>query len=56
MAHVDLAAGTGLACLYHAVLAMTCYHGSQDVPPLRLAGHEHKTVGQKPQGRHRWRD
>lgn len=30
--------------LYHAVLAMTCYHGSQDVPQLRLAGHEHKAA------------
>jgi len=28
--------------LYHAILAMTSYHGSSDIPQLRLAGHEHK--------------
>jgi hypothetical protein len=30
--------------LYHAVLAMTSYHGSSDYPQLRLAGHEHKSA------------
>jgi hypothetical protein len=30
--------------LYHAVLAMTSYHGSSDIPQLRLAGHEHKSA------------
>lgn len=30
--------------LYHAVLAMTSYHGSSDFPQLRLAGHEHKSA------------
>lgn len=30
--------------LYHAVLAMTSYHGSSDFPRLRLAGHEHKSA------------
>ena len=28
--------------LYHAILAMTSYHGSSDIPHLRLSGHEHK--------------
>jgi hypothetical protein len=28
--------------LYHAVLAMTAFHSSSDVPALRLVGHEHK--------------
>ncbi|KAK3074465.1 hypothetical protein LTR53_003073 [Teratosphaeriaceae sp. CCFEE 6253] len=28
--------------LYHAVMAMTAYHSSTDVPSLRVAGHEHK--------------
>lgn len=30
--------------LYHALLAMTSYHGSSDIPQLRLAGHEHKAA------------
>lgn len=30
--------------LYHAVLAMTSYHGSQDIPKLRVSGHEHKAA------------
>lgn len=29
--------------LYHALLAMTAYHASQDLPRLRLTGHEHKS-------------
>jgi len=28
--------------LYHAVAAMTAFHSSQDVPSLRVVGHEHK--------------
>ncbi|KAK4569663.1 hypothetical protein LTR86_003428 [Recurvomyces mirabilis] len=28
--------------LYHAVMAMTAYHSSTDVPALRVSGHEHK--------------
>jgi hypothetical protein len=30
--------------LYHAVLAMTSYHGSSDIPQLRITGHEHKSA------------
>lgn len=30
--------------LYHAILAMTAYHASQDLPLLRLTGHEHKSA------------
>lgn len=30
--------------LYHAVLAMTAYHASQDLPRLRLTGHENKAA------------
>jgi len=28
--------------LYHAVMAMTAFHSSTDVPSLRIVGHEHK--------------
>lgn len=29
--------------LYHAILSMTAFHSSRDIPALRLAGHEHKS-------------
>lgn len=30
--------------LYHAITAMTAFHGAADVPRLRVVGHEHKSA------------